>query len=748
MSDAVIIYGMTLQENMTPASILQHIIEGLQTGQFSLAEKSCRLAIAQGLDSSRLRFLLGAALEGQSKFAPALEAFDLALNDPEASHQCWSAKTSVLVKLGRSREAIALLKQALERHPQVPDLHSNLGAVYEQCGMLPHALASYREALLIAPRHPHALVSMTAVLVKLGQHALAVEQGKVAVTLVTPNSDLFNNLAEAYIQLQRFPEALDTCSQALAYFPKHAVIKFKQGLLLSYLQRYDEARTAFSEAQIIDPVVVRQYYPQLAEMAGDKEIRAVPELIFFNVAYHQQMRCDWRYREAYIEALHRIMLDSSATMKPTAVVDFGFQMLSLPIVAENRLQLHRRISDIYREVVWLAEDPVCAYKNDHVKIRIGYVSPDFRQHPVGLLSRQIYGLHDRTHFEIYAYSLHKPDKPDDYVKQTISASCDHYREVEDLSYQAIGDMIAKDEIDILVDLAGYTTHARPEIFALRAAPIQVSYLGYPSTTGADFIDYAIVDKVVARPADRQGAWSESVVRLPNAYCPYDRELSNVIVDTQRRDFGLPDQSFVLCCFNNNYKIEPTIFAIWMRILSSIPDAVLWVLGLKADTQQNLLASAEQAGISRNRLVFAGVLPLAEHIKRYQLADLFLDTYWHNAHTTAADALWQGLPVLTCEGPVASSRLASSLLHALDLQDELVTHSLEAYEEKAIYYANNREALKAVRDKLAANRYTQPLFDTALTVKHLEQAYLAVWQRYQDGLPPTAIDIADIRESTH
>lgn len=733
---------------MTLDAMLQHIIQALQSSQFITAEKSCRLAQANGQDSTTIRFLLGASLEGQGKLMDALQAFDLALNDLDASPQCWSAKTSVLVKLGRQKEAIECMRLALARYHEMPDLHTNLGAVYEQAGMLPHALAAYRDALLVEPRHAPALVSMTAVLVKLGHHGLAIEQGKVALSLVSPNIDLFNNLAEAYIQLQRFPEALDICNRALIDFPAHAVMKFKQGLLLSYLQRYDEARSAFSEARIIDPGVVRDYYPQLAAMAGGEQIRVVPELIFFDVAYHQQMRCDWGYRDAYIQALHAIMLSDSADMKPTTVIDFGFQMLSLPINGADRLQLHRRIADIYREIIWLAEDPIYDHKRDHEKIRIGYVSPDFRHHPVGLLSRQIYGLHDRTRFEIYAYSLRKPDKPDDEVKQSIAASCDHFREVETLSYRAIGDMIAADEIDILVDLAGYTTHARPEVFALRPAPVQVAYLGYPSTTGAAFIDYAIVDKIVVRPEDQQNAWSETIVRLPNAYCPYDPALSNANADLQRRDFGLPESTFVLCSFNNNYKIEPTIFAVWMRLLTKVPDAVLWLLGLKADTQQNLLASAAQAGIPKERLVFAGVMPLKEHIKRYQLADLFLDTCWHNAHTTAADALWQGLPVLTCEGSVASSRLASSLLHALDMQDELVTRSLEEYEQKAMYYAENRDALKTVREKLAAHRHTQPLFDTALTVKHLEQAYDYIWQRHQAGLAPAAIDIADIREMTH
>lgn len=739
---------MISQENTILGPILQHIISGLQAGQFPAAEKSCRLALQQHGDFPALQLLLGAALEGQGKLLLALQAFEQALQAPGAEHHVWSAKASVLVKLGHLQEAIETLCQAIEENPRVPELLSNLGAVYEQLQQFPHALEAYRQALLIEPTHPAALISMTAVLVKLGQHALAVEQGRIAASLLPPNADLFNNLAEAYIQMKRFPEALEVCNQALQHMPAHAALRFKQGLLLSYLQRFEEARTALSRAQIINPDVIKEYFPQLAIIAGDNEIRAIPELIFFDVAYHQQTRSDWRCRDAYVTALRDIMLDGNAIMQPDAVADMGFQMLSLPIDADERLRLHRRIADIYCDVAWQSEHPPYEYRASHDRIRIGYVSPDFRQHPVGLLSRQIYSLHDRDRFEIYAYSLKQPEKAGDDVSQAIRGDCDHFHDVQDKDYREIADQIAADEIDILVDLAGYTTYARPEIFALRPAPLQVGYLGFPSTTGAPFIDYAFVDHVVAADNVAAKAWSEALVRLPNAYCPYDPALDNASVAVSREQFGLPADATVFCCFNNNYKIEPMIFASWMRILQHVQTGILWLLGLKTESQQNLLATAKQAGIAEDRLLFTGVLPLAEHIKRYQLADLFLDTYWHNAHTTAADALWQGLPVLTCEGLVASSRLASSLLHALDLQDELVTHSLEEYEQKAIHYAKNRVALKAVRDKLAANRYTQPLFDTALTVKHLEKAYLAVWQRYQAGLPPAAIDIADIRESTH
>lgn len=739
---------MISQENTIPNSVLQHIVSGLQAGQFSATEKSCRLALLQYGDSPALQFLLGAALEGRGKLLSALHAFERALRTPGAEHHVWSARASVLVKLGRVQEAAETLCQAIQANPQVPELLSNLGAVYEQLQQFPNALEVYRQALLIEPTYPVALVNMTAVLVKLGQYGLAVEQGRIAVSLLPPNADLFNNLTEAYIQMKRFPEALEICNQALQHMPAHAVLRFKQGLLLSYLQRFDEARKSLSLAQIINPDVIKEYFPQLASIAGDKEIRATPEHIFFDVAYHQQTRSDWRCRDAYVAALRSIMLDRNANMQPDAVADMGFQMLSLPISADERLSLQRRIADIYCDVAWQSEHPPYQGHSQHDRIRIGYVSPDFRKHPVGLLSRQIYGLHDRDRFEIYAYSLKQPEKIEDDVFQSIRDDCDYFHDAHNKDYKEIADQIAADEIDILVDLAGYTTYARPEIFALRPAPLQLGYLGYPSTTGASFIDYAIVDRIVGADDITTNAWSEALVRLPNAYCPYDSALDNALAGITREQFGLPKHAMVFCCFNNNYKIEPMIFASWMRILQHVPKGVIWLLGLKTESQQNLLSAAKMMGIKEDRLIFAGVLPLTEHIKRYQLADLFLDTYWHNAHTTAADALWQGLPVLTCEGPVASSRLASSLLHALNMQDELVTHSLEEFEQKAVYYATNPQALKTVRDKLAANRYSQPLFNTALTVKHLEQAYLAIWARYKAGLAPEAIDIADIREKRH
>ena len=726
-------------------NVVQIIVASLQAGKFAQAENLCKLAAESKALVPRLYFYLGAALEGQKMFESALEAFDRALAlDAEDVH-CWAAKLSVLTKLNRLNEAIEVATKACELHPDSAFLKANLGNVLVHSNKLPQALEAYRQALLLNPREPAALIHMSAVLVKMGQHELAVSQAQIALSILPGNIEIMNNLAEAHIQKHEFVSALGICDESLRLASGNAVMHFKRGLVLSYLQRYIEAREAFAIAVNLDSKVASKYYPHLANDSSGREITVIPELIFLDVAYHQQTQCNWTYREEYIRTLHEMMLNHTVEIRLGMMTALAFQMISLPLDGDSRLQLIRQVAGRYTDGVKPYSKCYVHLPKNTDKIRIGYVSPDFRVHPVGLLSRLIYGLHDRERFEIYAYSLHQPEKTDDAVHAHIIQTCDVFRDVSGSSFTESAEQIHADAIDILVDLAGYTTYACPEIFALRPAPVQIAYLGYPGTTGTDFMDYAIADRTILRD-ENSSHWSEQLIRLPNAHCPYDFQLDNSAICRARSEYGLAEETVVLCCFNNSYKIEPGIFAVWMNILRAVPESVLWILGVQADTRNHLRRSAEEAGISADRLVFAGVLPHAEHIKRYQLADLFLDTYWHNAHTTAADALWQGLPVLTCQGTVASSRLASSLLHALDLQDELVVETLDEYQEKAIFYARNREALTTVRRKLAINRHSQPLFDTALTVRYLEQGYIAAWERYRARLPPAPIDIADSRKN--
>ncbi|ALF56607.1 UDP-N-acetylglucosamine--peptide N-acetylglucosaminyltransferase SEC [Nostoc piscinale CENA21] len=368
------------------------------------------------------------------------------------------------------------------------------------------------------------------------------------------------------------------------------------------------------------------------------------------------------------------------------------------------------------------------------RLRIGYLSNDFRNHATSHLMRSLFNLHDRANFEIFAYSFGADDKSE--YRQYIATNCEQFRDITTLSIEESAQQIYDDGIHILVDLKGYTAGSRSGILALKPAPIQVNYLGYPGTMGADFIDYMIGDAIVT-PPEFADSFSEKLVILPHSYQVNDYQQAIAATSVSRSQYGLPEQGFVYCCFNNNYKIEPQIFDVWMRILAAVPGSVLWLLVRFPAAEDNLKKAAEARGIDSDRLIFAQYHRKAEHLARHQLADLFLDTLYCNAHTTASDALWAGLPVLTCRGETFASRVGASLLTAVGLPD-LVSHNLEQYEQLAIHLGNSPETLLKLKQRLAQNLMSYPLFDTPRFTHNLEQAYFAMWHIYSAGQLPQPI----------
>jgi predicted O-linked N-acetylglucosamine transferase (SPINDLY family) len=346
----------------------------------------------------------------------------------------------------------------------------------------------------------------------------------------------------------------------------------------------------------------------------------------------------------------------------------------------------------------------------------------------------LFELHNRDQFELIAFSF--GPTTNDGMRQRLQEAFDQFIEVGNMLDVEVAKFSRELGIDIAIDLKGFTGDSRPNIFANRAAPIQVNYLGYPGTMGASYIDYIIADSILI-PPELQQYYTEKVVYLPDSYQANDRkrEISNR--KFTRAEVGLPDNSFVYCCFNNNYKILPEVFEIWMRLLNTVERSVLWLLEDNPTAAKNLKSEAAQRGIDPGRLIFAPRLPTPDHLARHALADLFIDTFPCNAHTTASDALWAGLPLLTVQGESFASRVASSLLSAIGLT-ELITYTLEEYETLAIELANNQQKLKGIRHKLAQNRDTTPLFDTPQFTKHLENAYLQMYERYQADLPPEHI----------
>jgi protein O-GlcNAc transferase len=373
------------------------------------------------------------------------------------------------------------------------------------------------------------------------------------------------------------------------------------------------------------------------------------------------------------------------------------------------------------------------------KMTIGYLSADFRSHAVACLIAELIEKHDRSRFAIHGYSYGRDDGS--AIRGRLVRAFDRFVDVSNLSHLQAAQRIAHDEVQVLVDLTGYTRNARTHILALRPAPIQVNYLGYPGTMGASFIDYILVDDYIV-PSNQQPSFTEKLVHLPGCYQINDSQREIASCTQSRAECGLPEAGFVFCSFNNNFKITPEMFGVWMTLLKEVPGSVLWLLEGNRFAPANLCREAKKRGVAAERLVFAPHRSLAEHLARHRLADLFLDTFPYNAHTTASDALWAGCPVLTMAGETFASRVAASLLSALDLP-ELITRSLADYQDAALRLARNTGLLVALRERLEASRKESQLFNADWFARNLEKAYSTMWEIYASGEAPGAFTVSPV-----
>ena len=437
--------------------------------------------------------------------------------------------------------------------------------------------------------------------------------------------------------------------------------------------------------------------------------------------------CDWSDAENQItELMQKIQRDEKAT------TPFSFLALS------PSLSLQRKAAEI-----WVNEKHAVNFELGSIpkrarqeKIRVGYFSSDYHNHATSYLMAELFEQHDKDRFELVAFSF-GPDFSDE-MRHRVSSAFDKFIDVRNQSDREVALLSRSLGIDLAIDLKGLTKYNRAGIFSFKAAPLQVNYLGYPGTTGADYMDYLIADRTLI-PEESQQHYSEKIVYLPNSYQVNDSKRKIADKVFSREELGLPQSGFVFCCFNNNYKITPGMFDVWMRILKEVEGSVLWLLGDNPIAADNLRKEAQHRGVSAERLVFAKRMPLPEHLARHCIAHLFIDTLPCNAHTTASDALWAGLPVLTCTGDAFASRVAASLLGAVGLP-ELITSTPEAYQVLAVQLASNPERLKSIRQELQRNRLATPLFDSRLFTKHIEEAYAQIYERYHAGLPPEHIHI--------
>lgn len=524
--------------------------------------------------------------------------------------------------------------------------------------------------------------------------------------LVPDNAPAHNNLGNAYRELDRYEPALASYARAIDLAPSVASFWFHQAQILMAMDRSEDAIASLDRTLELDPDHGHALGTRVAA---------------------QRSLCDWAGLEDRVTGLAAAVRADRAAVAP-------FQWLVSCDDPALQLQCARRHAAArYPARAALRTDEA---PRRHERIRVAYLSADFHGHATSYLMAGLFESHDRDRFEISAYSF-GPDRRDD-MRQRLVRAFDRFVDVRHLDDGAVARLMVEHGIDIAVDLKGYTHLGRSGILSFRPAPMQVSYLGYPGTLGTDFIDYIVADRHVI-PPDQQRHYTERVVSLPDCYQVNDAARAIAPRRPGRAELGLPDPGFVFCCFNNSSKLGPDIFDIWMRLLRHVSGSVLWLLADNATVQRNLRREAVQRGVDSERLVFAARLPHAEHLARLSQADLFLDTLPYNAHTTSSDALWAGVPVLTCRGQAFAGRVAASLLQAAGLP-ELVTESLQDYEGEALRLAHTPTLLGSLRGRLDRLRPGVPLFDTQRFRRHLEAAYVVMWQRYQHGLAPEAFEV--------
>jgi protein O-GlcNAc transferase len=643
---------------------------------------------------------------------------------------------------GDAATAARLIGESVGRDGRNAFAYNNLGAALLSLQRFDEALAAFDRASALKPDHAEALNNAGNALVSLGRAREALERYEAAMRLGPPGPTLLYNRAIALQKLDRLGEALAGYDAALALQPGYADAHGNRGEALRLLKRYGEAIESFDRAIALNPDHAQSLNSRGAALyetgrleealpSIGKALKLAPGLPYApGLHLHIRMLlCDWEGFEPDCRSVVAATLQGARSIAPLS-------MLGVPSAgARAHLECARTFARDVRQVD--GRESLDSQGRAHGRIRVGYFSSDFREHPVAHVISELLGVHDRSRFEITAFSF--TPAPDDPWRKRIEQGVERFIDAAAMTDGQVVELARELEIDIAVDLNGFTLGSRTAIFAARCAPVQVNFLGFPGTMGAAYIDYLIADATVVPEAHRD-FYTERIVHLPHCYAPNDSTKRIANRQFGRVELGLPEQGAVFCCFNNSFKITPDAFDIWMSLLRRAPGSVLWFRGTYEAAQKNLRRYAQERGVSADRLVFAPRVDLGDHFARHRAADLFLDTFHYNAHTTASDALWAGLPVLTLMGDTFPSRVGASMLRAIGLP-ELVTHTKSDYEALALELATSPERLAAIRAKLESHRGSLPLFDTALYARHLETAFSAMHERQRGGLPPAPIAVS-------
>ena len=711
----------TQQNNFSQAKLLFNYILKIQPKNFDALhamgficgvennhqEASCYLIRAIKINSNVLEVNMNCAksLQEVGNYLDSIKYFQQAIFLSPNNHEVWFGCGRSFKSLRRFDEAIAHYDKALGLNPNYAEAWSNKGNTLHELKRYEEAIAHYDKALSLKPDYADVWSNKGVTLHELKRFDEAIAHYDKALSLNPNYAKAWSNKGVTFHGLKRFDEAIDHYDKALSLNPNYADAWSIKGATLYELNRYDEAITHYDVALSLKP--------DIDWLAGD--------------LLHTKMKiCSWLGFSESLNDISKKVVGNKKVAQP-------FTLLAM----NDDALLHKKSSEIYIQSRYpfnpvLGSVPKYSKKN---KIRIGYFSSDFRTHPVSILTAELFELHDKSKFEIIAFSFGTKDTSALHLR--VRKAFNKFIDVNDMSDLDIAKLSRKLCIDIAVDLGGHTAGARTNIFAYRAAPIQVSYLGYLGTMGAEYIDCIFADDAII-PVFLQKFYTEKITYLPS-YQVNDRKRHISEKKFTKEELSLPDTGFIFCCFNNNYKILPSTFDGWMRILKAVDGSTLFLYAENKWVEQNLRKEAVARGVDDVRIVFGKFMPTDEYLARYQVCDLFLDTFPYNAGTTASDALWAGLPVLTLMGQSFASRVAASLLNAIGLP-ELITNTQEEYEALAIELAMNPQKLRDIKLKLARNRLATPLFDTPLFTKNLETIYIKMMERYQADLQPDHITI--------
>ncbi|XP_062164882.1 probable UDP-N-acetylglucosamine--peptide N-acetylglucosaminyltransferase SEC [Alnus glutinosa] len=670
---------------------------------------------------------------------------------------------SIYYEQGNLEMAIFHYKQAISLDSEFLEAYNNLGNALKDSGRVEESIQCYRQCLALQVNHPQALTNLGNIYMEWNMLSAAASCYKATLSVTTGLSAPFNNLAIIYKQQGNYADAISCYNEVLRIDPLAADGLVNRGNTYKEIGRVNEAIQDYVRAINIRPTMAEAHANLASAYKDSGHVEAAlksykqalvlrpdfPEATC-NLLHTLQCVCDWDDRESkFIEVEGILQRQIKMSVIPSVQ---PFHAIAYPIDPMLALEISRKYAAHCSLIASRYKLPPFNYpatlsikgEGRSGRLRVGYVSSDFGNHPLSHLLGSVFGMHDKENVEVFCYAL-SPDDGTEW-RQRIQSEAEHFIDVSSMSSDMIARLINEDKIQILVNLNGYTKGARNEIFAMQPAPIQISYMGFPGTTGASYIHYLVTDEFVS-PSHFSHIYSEKLVHLPHCYFVNDYKQKNLDVldpncQTKRSDYGLPEDKFIFACFNQLYKMDPDIFNAWCNILKRVPNSALWLLRFPAAGEMRLRAYATQRGVQPDQIIFTDVAMKHEHIRRSALADLFLDTPLCNAHTTGTDVLWAGLPMVTLPLEKMATRVAGSLCLATGVGEEMIVSSMKEYEEKAVSLALHRPKLQELTNRLKAARLTCPLFDTARWVRNLERAYFKMWNLYCSGQHPQPFKVRE------